>query len=111
MVELLLILVLSILLNLDLENIQLIFVIITDNRGCQSLSLVKLITTAVFLFKVSRYAKLIITSGTISCANGDTWASEFGTVLTDATPRLITNWKHVPRGKFSKLERKFFSYI
>jgi hypothetical protein len=52
MVELLLILVLSILLNLDLENIQLIFVIITDNRGCQSLSLVKLITTTDFLFKV-----------------------------------------------------------
>ncbi|XP_057365931.1 transmembrane protein 19-like [Daphnia carinata] len=35
---------------------------------------------------------------TISCANGDTWASEFGTVMTDIPPRLITNWKNVPRG-------------
>ncbi|XP_046462907.1 transmembrane protein 19-like isoform X1 [Daphnia pulex] len=35
---------------------------------------------------------------TISCANGDTWASEFGTVMTDATPRLVTTWKPVPRG-------------
>lgn len=37
--------------------------------------------------------------GAISCANGDTWASELGTVMTSATPRLITSWKRVPRGK------------
>jgi uncharacterized membrane protein len=47
-------------------------------------------------------------SGTISCANGDTWASEFGTVMTDATPRLVTTWKPVPRGKIV-LKRNFLN--
>lgn len=34
----------------------------------------------------------------ISCSNGDTWASEFGTVLTQAEPRLVISGEKVPRG-------------
>lgn len=34
----------------------------------------------------------------ISCSNGDTWASEFGTVLTTAEPRLVISGEKVPRG-------------
>lgn len=33
-----------------------------------------------------------------ACSNGDTWASELGTVLTKGDPFLITNRKRVPRG-------------
>jgi hypothetical protein len=47
MVELLLTSVLSILSNLDLENIRLIFAIITGSHGFQSLFLVNPITLAV----------------------------------------------------------------
>lgn len=36
--------------------------------------------------------------GALACSNGDTWASELGTVLTTASPRSITSWKRVPRG-------------
>ncbi|KAG6440686.1 hypothetical protein O3G_MSEX001403 [Manduca sexta] len=36
--------------------------------------------------------------GVFSCCNGDTWASELGTVLTNTDPFLITSWKKVPKG-------------
>lgn len=36
--------------------------------------------------------------GALSCANGDTWASELGTVVGCFQPRLITTWRKVPVG-------------
>ncbi|KAL1138283.1 hypothetical protein AAG570_009971, partial [Ranatra chinensis] len=36
--------------------------------------------------------------GAFGCANGDTWASELGTVLSSSNPRLITTWRQVPKG-------------
>jgi len=36
--------------------------------------------------------------GAISCCNGDTWASEIGTVLARGDPVLITSFQKVPRG-------------
>ncbi|CAL8110544.1 unnamed protein product [Orchesella dallaii] len=36
--------------------------------------------------------------GALSCANGDTWASEIGSVVTTTVPRLITTWRKVPSG-------------
>lgn len=36
--------------------------------------------------------------GALACCNGDTWASEFGTVLSTGDPILITSLQPVPRG-------------
>ena len=36
--------------------------------------------------------------GAISCCNGDTWASELGSVLSRTDPYLLTTWKKVPKG-------------
>jgi len=36
--------------------------------------------------------------GAMSCCNGDTWASELGTVLTNSKPVLITTFQRVDKG-------------
>ncbi|XP_053609972.1 transmembrane protein 19 isoform X2 [Plodia interpunctella] len=36
--------------------------------------------------------------GVFACCNGDTWASELGTVISESEPYLVTSWKKVPKG-------------
>lgn len=36
--------------------------------------------------------------GAIACCNGDTWASEIGSVFSKSDPWLITSFRRVPRG-------------
>ena len=36
--------------------------------------------------------------GAFACCNGDTWASEIGSVVGSGDPFLITSRKRVPRG-------------
>lgn len=48
------------------------------------------------LYRSSWLAVAVMSS--FACSNGDTWASELGTVLGSSKPFLITTWKRVPRG-------------
>ncbi|KAJ0176726.1 hypothetical protein K1T71_007905 [Dendrolimus kikuchii] len=36
--------------------------------------------------------------GVFACCNGDTWASELGTVFSNTDPLLVTSFKKVPKG-------------
>lgn len=36
--------------------------------------------------------------GVFACCNGDTWASELGTVFATSDPFLVSSWKRVPKG-------------
>ena len=47
------------------------------------------------MFIVSNYYDLL---GAFACCNGDTWASEIGTVIGSKDSFLITTLKRVPRG-------------
>jgi len=47
-------------------------------------------------FSASWYAVAVISS--LACACGDTFASEFGTVLGESDPRHVLTWRKVPRG-------------
>lgn len=48
------------------------------------------------IYIIYKYSFLF--SGVFSCCNGDTWASELGTVFSNSDPILITNLKKVPKG-------------
>lgn len=50
-----------------------------------------------------RFFFITLMLGSFACCNGDTWASELGTVVGKAEPYLITSWKKVPRGMLTKL--------
>lgn len=39
-------------------------------------------------------------SGAFACCNGDTWASEIGSVVGSRDPFLIISRKRVPRGRY-----------
>lgn len=41
---------------------------------------------------------LFVITGALACCNGDTWASELGSVLSFGDPVLITSLQSVPRG-------------
>lgn len=47
--------------------------------------------------------------GAFACCNGDTWASEFGTVIGSSDPFLITSRKRVPRGNYYQIISKIIN--
>jgi len=47
-------------------------------------------------FSASWYAMAVLSS--LACASGDTFASEFGTVIGSSDPLHILTWRRVPRG-------------
>lgn len=47
-------------------------------------------------FKICSINSFVVT-GAFACSNGDTWASELGSVL-GGQPFLITTFKQVPKG-------------
>jgi len=51
------------------------------------------------VFPLSPNLLIIILAGALACSNGDTWASELGTVVGRAEPFLITSRARVPKGK------------
>ncbi|XP_012282479.1 transmembrane protein 19 isoform X2 [Orussus abietinus] len=52
-------------------------------------------------FKINsrrNWIQVLCNGGATACCNGDTWASELGTVVGSSDPFLITSRKRVPRG-------------
>lgn len=56
-----------------------------------------------------RISKLLIVLnyhlGAFACCNGDTWASEIGSVVGSKDPFLITSFKRVPKGENTRMQR------
>lgn len=65
----------------------------------------------IMLFQVE-FLTIYNFAGVFACCNGDTWASEIGTVIGTSDPFLITTRQRVPRGKNNGLLGQiYFSYL
>lgn len=73
-------------------NVRLISSIFTGHRGCRLELWVSHVPSLVYSLLT------LIFPGAFACSNGDTWASELGTVISRGAPYLITTRKRVPRG-------------